>query len=199
MRKLVLVGCILLSTSVYARGRRTTKPAPAPAADSHVAVVDDEPTHAPQGLQKSSPASKTEGGLDTGSMREVQINAPHVADVGTAPGSLVEKGASEDPSKDRAASYQPVSGVLEELAARQMRKNQGAIDTCVAKLKKRNAAATGTVALKLSVGEKRVVLAEIGENSVGDKQLETCLVTAARKWTFSLSNASFTHSVLVAK
>jgi len=187
MRTLLVIGCLALCTNVYARERKkTTASAPA-----NLAFVEDEP------MSPDAAHAKPTTTLDTGSHREIQMSAPTVRDVGAAPGSLVERGAGDDPTQGRANDFKPVAGVTEELAARQMRKNQGAIDGCVAEAKKRAPKTAGTLTLTILVGERKVSQAQV-ESNVKDPALEKCLVSMAEKWTFSLSHASIRQVITVA-
>lgn len=192
MRKLALVGVMALCVPALARERRSARP-PAQIlhTDPHVAFVDDEP----MSHEAARPAPST--GLDTGTVRDIQFASPRLSEVGAAPGTLVERGAGEDPAKLRADDFRPVSGSLEELAARQMRKHQPSIDGCVAAARKRSPAATGALTLAILVGDRKVAFADVRADSVNDKELSSCLLTAARGWTFSLSHASFTHPVVL--
>jgi hypothetical protein len=189
MRTLLIIGCLALCTNVYARDRKkNTAHAPSP---SNVAVVEDEP------MSKDAAHATPAGTLDTGSHRDIHMAAPTVKDVGATQGTLVERGAGEDPAQARANDFKPVSGVTEELAARQMRKYQGAIDACVADAKKRAPNAAGTLTLTVLVGERKVSFADV-EGNYNDAALDKCLVSSAEKWTFSLSHASFHHVVVLA-
>jgi hypothetical protein len=149
--------------------------------DSRLAYVDDEPM------------SKHAVDQETGTLRPIHMRAEGPADVGrAADGAQVsERNAGSDPMV-RAA--RPVSGALEELAHRQMRKHQKSIDACTQASK-----GSGTITLHVVVGERTVAKAEIADDQVHDAALARCLVGAAEKWTFSLSHASFSWSVALGK
>jgi hypothetical protein len=80
---------------------------------------------------------------------------------------------------------------MAELAARQMRRHQRALDGCVAAAHKRAPAAAGSLTLDFDVAERKVKSVAVSEDGVHDAQLAACLTAAARGFTFSLASARF--------
>jgi hypothetical protein len=184
MRILILVGGIAMAMPALARDRSHGRPPPRSA--PRTTVVDDEPVH----------EVVAEKGLDTGQRREVQIAAPSVGTVVTE-GNMIEHGPGEE-APARAQSNDPVSGInIEELAERQMRRYQRAIDGCVDNARKHAPAATGSVDLVISVVAHKVGSVSIAADSLGNAQLDACLTKAARTWSFSLPDAQFTRTIAV--
>ncbi len=169
---------LLTTASSGALARGKTKRT-APQSDARVAYVDDEPM--------SRHAARSD---DNGTLRTIDFQASGPADVhnGAQPD---ERGVANDPMAGRA---RPLSGAMEELAHRQMRKHQKSIDACTQASK-----GQGTITLNLVVGERTVAKAEIADDQIHDAALSQCLVSAAQKWTFSLSHASFQWSVALGK
>jgi hypothetical protein len=200
MRTLVLVGSVLLCVPSWARERRPNG-APKQVVKS-VAVVDDEPI--PHEVQ--APASKTTDVLDTGKRREIEISAPSVKAVGSTPGAMIDRGAGDDPAKLRAAQDVRVSGVhIDELAERQMRRYRRDVETCTGPTNIKAPVPAGTISLAITVAQKKVtgiaLKAEPRNNlDAGDeKRVSTCFAEASKRWSFSLPDASFSHTVEVQK
>jgi hypothetical protein len=188
MRTLILVGTVLLAVPSFARDRSHGRTPPRTTVAVKVAQVDDEPVH----------EVAVEKGLDTGQLREAQIAAPSVGDVATQ-GSMIDKGPqSDDPAATRVQTSEPVSGVnIEELAARQMRKYQRAIDGCLAEVHKKSPASVGSIDLVISVANHKVAGVQITDDSLKNAKLNACLTKSARTWSFSLPDAQFTKTILL--
>jgi hypothetical protein len=178
MRNLLTLSVALLMTGpVLAKGKRATAHH-----DTRLTYVDDEP------MSKQAAHANAQSN-DSGTLRAIEMRSAGPADVPRAAVGAPEqeRGAGSDPM---ARTVKPVSGALEELAHRQMRRHQKSIDTCTQASK-----GSGTITLHVVVGERTVAKAEIADDQVHDAQLAQCLVGAAQKWTFSLSNASFDWTV----
>lgn len=188
MRTLILVGTVLLAVPSFARDRSHGRTPPRTTVATKVAQVDDEPVH----------EVVVDKGLDTGQLRNAEIAAPSVRDVATQ-GSMIDKGPqSDDPAATRVQTDEPVSGVkIEELAARQMRKYQRAIDGCVAEVHKKSPAAVGSLDLVISVANHKVAGVQIADDSLKNTKLNACLTKSARTWSFSLPNSQFTKTILL--
>jgi len=137
--------------------------------------------------------------LDTGQLRDAKIAAPTVGTVATT-GTMIDLGPqSEDPAASRKPSDQPVSGVdVQELAARQLRRYQRAIDTCLVPLRKKAPATSGSLALVLRVVDHKVGDVKIADDSLGNAQLNACLTKSARTWSFSLPDSELSKVVSLA-
>jgi hypothetical protein len=190
MRMLItLMALTLCVPFAAAREKRGAKAA----ADHRLAWVDDEP----MSRMAAQPAHEKKSALaadSTGARRDIQIHMP-LAPVANVGGNVSERKVADDPTPRREA--QPVSGALEELARRQMRRHQATIDVCTAAAVRRTPAATGTVTLTINVGEKKVAHAEVSDATLKDAELHRCLVKAAEGWKFSLSHATFTWPVVL--
>lgn len=88
--------------------------------------------------------------------------------------------------------------VLEQLAARQMRRQRGTLDACAADAQQRNPTANGGVTLRLTVADRKVVNVSVDKDSLHDETFTKCLDTAARSLSFSLKQVSFNWPVSVA-
>jgi hypothetical protein len=98
----------------------------------------------------------------------------------------------------RDAPAQLSDGAVAELAERQMRKNLGSIDACVAAETQRNPQAAGTLTLQITVANKIGTLA-IADDTIKSPALADCLNQAARSWSFSLKAAEFAWPISVGK
>lgn len=191
MRMLITLMTLTLCVPfAAARDRRAHGHEKTPA-DHRVTAMEDEPVS----RQAAQPASARAAASveSTGSRREIQIDM-QLAPVASV-GAMSERGVSEDPTPQREA--QPVSGALEELARRQMRRHQGSIDACTTAAVRRTPAATGSVTLTIHVGDKKVARAEVSDATLKDLELQRCLIKAAEGWKFSLSHATFSWPVVL--
>jgi hypothetical protein len=89
----------------------------------------------------------------------------------------------------------PVSGAVDELVARQMRRHQASIDTCIQEAAKRRPTINGTVTLRVVVSNRQVASVHVVEDGVFDVDFDLCLVKAGRNWRFDLHKAAFTWPV----
>jgi hypothetical protein len=197
MKNAVLVAAVLLSAApaLAKHGRRP--------ADPRVAWVDDEPMSAavavaakPVRAPVAAPAKREVDLSSTGDLRTIQFAVPTATRIvdDAAPAAEHVEVAVEP---ERSATEPVVSGVVEELAARQMRRHQASIDACTAAAARRSPSLKGTVALELVIGERKVVYAEIASDTTHDITLEKCLLKTAEGWSFALSHASFTWPVVL--
>jgi len=167
-------------------------------ADAAVAAVDDEPTShdavARDAVARDvtrapvARAANRHAPSDIGELRAVRIDAPMPAAVddrapvarehAVAPAHAVASTATDD-------------DVVAELAAHQMKRHQRALDGCLAAARKRAPAAVGTMTLDFDVADRKVKSVHVSENGVHDPELEKCLTTTARAFTFSLATARF--------
>jgi hypothetical protein len=158
---------------------------------SKLAVVDDEPVS-----HQAAEAKPERDLLGSGSRREILVRTPevtHTNDVGPAP---VERTVTE--SAPRALNDAAMSGAVDELVARQMRRYQAAIDACATDAVRRNPSAHGTVALAVTVAERKVTELHVVDDTVRDFDLDACLVKVGHAWKFALRSATFTWPVVLA-
>jgi hypothetical protein len=80
---------------------------------------------------------------------------------------------------------------LNELVARQMRKNQASIDACVKEETRRRPTVNGTVTLAVVVTDKKVKSVHVADDTVHDIDFDACLVKAGLGWKLQLAQASF--------
>jgi hypothetical protein len=117
----------------------------------------------------------------------------------TSQEAMIDHGPqSDDPAAARAQTDEPVSGVkIEELAQRQLRKYERAIDGCLKPVRKKSPLTVGSIDLVISVVDHKVATVQVADDSLHNTQLNACLVKSARTWSFSLPNAQFTKTVLL--
>jgi hypothetical protein len=132
---------------------------------------------------------------DVGTLRAAELPAP-TPPVGLRPVEAPEREHGPIAAPVLTAPAGPISGALEEVIARQMRKNAGAIERCVALAVSRNPQATGDVELQVRWA-RHAAEATIGGDSVGDADLDRCLKDAARTFKLSLDEATFPWTVHV--
>ncbi len=161
-------------------------------ADSGVTSVDDEPVshlaaaHAER-RDHRAPA-------DVGELRSARVNGPGAVDVDDGPGVARE----HDVALARTSEAVATSSELQaELALRQMRRHERALDACVAAAHKRAPAAAGNLTLDFDVSDRKVRSVVVSEDSVRDAALAACLTSAARGFSFSLAAARFRWPVAV--
>jgi hypothetical protein len=179
MRKsLVLVALFALSTVAHA------KPAHEKARrnDPRLAYVEDEPM-AP--AASSMNRTKTP---ETGTRMDGTIRAPEVSRVSS--GDAVARGTS-GAIPERSGNEIASGDALDELVARQMRKNQASIDACVKAEIRRKPTANGTVTLAVVVTDKKIQSVHVAGDTVHDIDLDSCLVKAGLGWKLQLAQAEF--------
>ncbi|HEY2746361.1 MAG TPA: hypothetical protein VGL86_17130, partial [Polyangia bacterium] len=84
-----------------------------------------------------------------------------------------------------------------ELALRQMKRHERALDACVAAARTRAPKRAGNVTLDFDVSDRKVRSVAVSDDSVHDAALAGCLTSAARGFRFSLAAAHFRWPVAV--
>jgi hypothetical protein len=167
-------------------------------ADPQVAYVDDEPMsqHATSSRSQSQPrASDPRLPADVGQLRSAaSVTAPTPSSVDTGAAASREHDVAPPHAVDAIATS-PELAV--ELAARQMRRHQHALDGCVAAAQRRHPAIVGTVTLVIDVADRKVAGVHVGNDSAHDFALAACLTNMTRAFTFSLAAAHFSWAVNV--
>ena len=158
-------------------------------ADPRVTVVEDEPV-SQSATQRTAAATDPTG--PSGSRMEGSMRAPEVARAGDT-GEAISRAATAAP--DRGDPGAASGAALDELIARQMRRNAGSIDGCVAEAVRRHPAESGSVQLAVVVSDKKVRSVHVTADSVHDIDLDACLVKAGLTWKLQLASASFTWPV----
>jgi hypothetical protein len=179
-----LLGSLILSCLVPA----------AAFADAGVAVVDDEPmSH--QVARTLSPAdaivqhgAAPHAPADVGQLRSARVAAPDPVAVRSESAVAREHDVAQPHTVDATATN---SDMMAELAARQMKRHQRALDGCLAAAHKRAPAAAGSITLDFDVAERKVKSVVVSDDGVHDFQLDACLTSTARSFTFSLASARF--------
>ncbi len=193
MRTLLVVATVVLcSPFAGARERRTNHApslSPVKKLDPRLAVVDDEPMS-----ERALTPAVADTSDEVGSRKALRVEAPVFAPIrAVADESAIEAhGVRAVAARPEEAS---VSGAIDLIAQKQMRKHQAAIDTCTAAAVKRNARATGTLELSILIGDKKVAYADVSEDPIHDAELNACLLKAAEAWTFSLAHTHFTWQI----
>jgi hypothetical protein len=170
-------------------------------ADPQVTYVDDEPMSQHVTTTAARPAAPAIVAIvdrrlpaDVGELRSAAVSAPAPSRVDT--GAAVTR--EHDVAPPHAVGAIATSAELAvELAARQMRRHQHALDGCVAAAQRRRPAITGTVTLTFDVADRKVADVHIAGDSAHDFALAACLTNMARAFTFSLAAAHFDWAVNV--
>jgi hypothetical protein len=160
-------------------------------ADAGVTVVDDEPTSREVTRAPSSDASRAvtpHAPADVGQLRSARVAAPDPIAVRSDPAVAREHDVAQPHTVDATATN---SDMMAELAARQMKRHQRALDACLAAAHRRAPAAAGSVTLDFDVAERKVKSVVVSDDGVHDFQLDACLTSTARSFTFSLASARF--------
>jgi hypothetical protein len=136
---------------------------------------------------------------DTGTTRAAQLRTMDVSAgaAATTDAPDRERNVTATPAQPRATA--PLSGALQAMLERQMRKNQPAIDSCVAEELQRNPKSAGDVTLAVTIAERKVSAASVVTDGVNSAGLRDCLLKSARAWQFSTKGADFTWPVTVRK
>lgn len=174
MRKLLVLVALFALPSIAEAKRSKAR------VDPRLTFVEDEPM-APTTSHRSSVN-------DTGTRMDATMKAPEVSRVSS--GDAIAKGASG--SVPVRATDEVASGdAINELVARQMRKNQASIDACVSAAVRRKPSSNGTVTLAVVVTEKKVKSVHVSTDTVHDIDFDSCLVKAGLAWKLQLAQASF--------
>jgi hypothetical protein len=187
MHTVALSSLLLLAPTAQAKNRNQKS------ANPKVAVVDDEPM--PQAQNPAADAIKTET-LSTRGTEDAQLRASAVAPTPTAVGvqTGLPDAVTHQPAPPPDAPLPPVSltdDAIVELAAKQMRHERHALDICAADAQARNPSAKGTVTLRFTIEDRKVVNVSVDKDSLHDAQLTSCLVSAGHSLKFSLKQARF--------
>jgi len=158
---------------------------------AHTATTDlleDEP------MPASAAAAAVDPSGPSGSRMDGTIKAPTVSGVASTGEAISRAPAGAPAARDEGAAS---GGALDELIARQMRKNAASIDACAADAVRRRPSAAGTVELAVVVAERKVKSIHVASDSVHDVDLDACLVKAGQSWKLQLASASFTWPVTI--
>jgi type IV secretory pathway VirB10-like protein len=184
-----VVFCLVLSSAHADKRRKAAPPAPASGAPAPAAppapVADDDAAAAAASARARSLVD------DVGQRREIVIVAPTPVAVATDDATADEHRVADAPAARADAA--PA-----ELAARQMRRHQPALDASAAAAAKRGAHAAGTVTLAFTVADRKVAHVDVADDGVHDPALARCLTAAAARFTFSLAAARFRWPVTLA-
>jgi hypothetical protein len=154
------------------------------------AALDDEPTPA-----ASSASPVVDLLAPSGTRMDATIKAPTVSGAGSTGEAISRAPSSAAPvARDEGAAS---GSALDELIARQMRKNAASIDACATEAVHRRPSAAGTVELAVVVTDRKVKSIHVAADSVHDVDLDACLVRAGQSWKLQLASASFTWPVTI--
>jgi hypothetical protein len=135
----------------------------------------------------------------TGKTRSAQLRAPQVSATAAATTNSPDSEHAPVAAPVQPRPAVPVSGALSALIERQMRKNQPAIDACVAAELERNPHASGDLTMSVTVAERKVTSSAVVSDTVNSPGLRDCLLKSAPSWTFNSRGADFTWPVVVGK
>lgn len=190
MYTIALGSLLLLAPTAQAKNRGHKK------ADAKMAVVDDQPT-ANAAQKQPVDEIKTEAlstrGTEDPQLREMNGNStPTPMAVGVQ--TDLPEAVTHRPAPPPDAPALPMSltdDAIVELAAKQMRHERKALDACAADAQARNPNAKGSVTLRFTVEDRKVVNVAVDKDSLHDAQLTSCLVSAGHALKFTLKQASF--------
>jgi hypothetical protein len=182
MRKLAILLVVFPSLALAQAKKKTAK------ADSKLTYVDDEPM-----APSAAHSRRNDPNGMSGRRMDATIQAPEVGKVAVT-GETVARVPTADvpPARDEGSA---AGDALDELVAKQMRKNQASIDACAAAAVHRHPTANGTIALAVVVAEKKVKSVHVTTDTVHDVELDACLVKAGLAWKLQLASARFTWPV----
>ncbi len=132
---------------------------------------------------------------DTGARRDNDLRAPtlQTAAAGEVP-ETQERGPNELPKTAEATA--PLSGVMEELIARQMQRNGAGLDRCVAELRARDPQLRGELTISVSVVQKRASATMAGSSVVrGDATFADCAAESTKTIRLTLPDLVFSWRV----
>jgi hypothetical protein len=185
MHIITLGSLLLLAPTVQAKNRGHKK------AEAKVAVIDDQ-----DATQKPPVDEIKTQTLGTRGTDDAQLRAG--SDVATPAAVGVQTGLPDavmhQPAPAPEAPLPPASltdGAILELAAKQMRHERRTLDACAADAQARNPSAKGSVTLRLTIEDRKVVNVAVDQDSLHDAQLTSCLVNAGHALKFTLKQASF--------
>jgi len=128
---------------------------------------------------------------DTGARRDADLHAPALQNAVVATGAnSPERGPTSAAAPEPVRPAGPLSGALEELVARQMMRNAGAFDRCVAEAKARDPQLRGEVELTVQVAQRHASAAVMGGAAM-DAGFSTCVSESAKTLKLSLPDLSF--------
>ena len=193
MQTIALGSLLLLAPTVQAKNRGHKK------AEAKVAIVDDEPM--PQNEGQKAPVDdeiKTQA-LSTRGTGDPQLRAmngdstptPTAVGVQTELPDAVTHRPSPPPDAPTLPPVSLTNDAIVELAAKQMRHERRTLDACAADAQARNPSAKGSVTLRFTVEDRKVVNVAVDKDSLHDAQLTSCLVNAGHALKFTLKQASF--------
>ena len=190
MHTIALGSLLLLAPTAQAKNRGPKK-----AADTKIAIADDEPMS--QNAQKPADDEIKTQALSTRGTDSAQLRAGTVTATPEAVGvhtSLPDAVTHQPAPPPEAAALPPVSltdDAIVELAAKPMRHERRSLDACAADAQARNPSAKGSVTLRFSVEDRKVVNVAVDRDSLHDAQLTSCLVSAGHALKFTLKQATF--------
>jgi hypothetical protein len=131
---------------------------------------------------------------ETGEHRDIELQLHTTVDP-AAPSTTegvqpAEHGPGDAPAA-RTEGAPLAGGAVEELLARQMRRNVRLIDACLAEAAHREPARAGQLTLDVTVVARKVTSLAVTDDKVGDPALTECLKKSASTWGFSLQQAHF--------
>lgn len=170
-------------------------------ADHGVTTVDDEPVShaAATPVSHSRTPARAQTGdrripADVGQFRAAGVSTPGAVDVDDGPGIAREHEAPPAQTVDATATD---SDVEAELALRQMKRHESALDACVAAAHRRAPSLAGSVTLDFAVSNRKVRSVHVSDDSTHDSALAACLTETARGFSFSLASARFRWPVAI--
>ncbi len=190
MRKLALLAALasLPSLASQAQAKRNHDKT-----DPRLAVVEDEPVS--KSATQSGQQTPADPSAPSGARMDATIHALQVGRAGDTGDAISRAPSVEIQRASDGPSNATDSAVLDELIARQMRRNAGGIDACVKDAVRRHPSVSGTVQLAVVVSDKKVQSVHVASDSVHDIDLDACLVKAGLGWKLQLAAATFTWPV----
>ena len=164
-------------------------------ADAGVTMVDDEPTSrevARAPVSEAPRAAAPHAPAEVGQLRSAHVAAPDPVALHSDAAVAREHDVAPPHTVDATATN---GDMMAELAARQLSKeakrHQRAIDGCLTAAHRRAPAAAGSLTLDFDVVDRKLKSVAVSDDGVHDAQLASCLTSAARAFSFSLSSARF--------
>jgi hypothetical protein len=193
MRSLALGSLLLLAPTAHADKRAHKK------ANATATAAADEPMPAaatpPASLDDEIKVQELNTrGTDAPQPKVITRDTPTPMAVGvqtSLPDAVMHQPPTAPPDASAAAPSSLTDDAVLELAAHQMRHERKPLDACAAEAQRRNPTATGSVTLRFTVADRKVVSVLVDKDTLHDTALTSCLTTAGRSLNFTLKQASF--------
>ncbi|HWE31271.1 MAG TPA: hypothetical protein VHB97_24870, partial [Polyangia bacterium] len=175
----LVLSCLIPATAFADTGDLDDEPVPNKAAQAQPAAMATETATPTTRVDRRLPS-------ETGELRSARVSAPSPGRVDVAAGVAREHDVAPPHAVSATATD---NDVMAELAARQMKRHQRALDICVASAHKRAPTATGSLTLDFDVSDRKVKSVRVTDDGVRDFTLASCVTSVARSFTFSLAAA----------